>query len=50
MLEVKLTTPPKPCTPVIVMLEVPTVPAITVTLDGVGATVKSWTVYVTVAE
>jgi hypothetical protein len=48
--EVKLTTPLKPCTTDTVIVEVPAIPAMTVTLDGVGARAKSWTVYVTVAE
>jgi hypothetical protein len=49
-LEVKLTTPVKPCTADMEMVEVPSVPAMTVTLGGVVERVKSWTVYVTVAE
>jgi hypothetical protein len=40
----RLTIPAKPFWPVTVMVEVPCVPALTVTLVGFAATVKSWTV------
>jgi hypothetical protein len=41
MLEVRLTTPPKPWRAVTEMVEVPAVPAKTVTLVGLAAIVKS---------
>jgi hypothetical protein len=50
MLEDRLTTPPKPWSAVIVTVEVAAVPAFTVTVVGLAAIVKSWTVNVTVAE
>jgi len=50
MLEVRLTAPLKLWSAVIVIVEVPAVPALTVTVVGLAAIVKSWTVYVTVAE
>jgi len=50
MLEVRLTTPLKLWSAVIVIVEVPEVPAFTVTGVGLADIVKSWTVYVTVAE
>jgi hypothetical protein len=49
-LEVKLTAPLKPCTADMEMVELPSVPAMRFTLAGVVERVKSWTVYVTVAE
>jgi hypothetical protein len=48
LLVVKPTTPAKPFRAVTVMLEVPAVPALTVTLSGLAAIVKSWTTKVTV--
>jgi uncharacterized protein (DUF983 family) len=50
MLEVRLTTAPKPWSAVVVIVEVAAVPAFTVTVVGLAAIVKSWTVNVTVAE
>jgi hypothetical protein len=50
MLEVRLTTPAKLWIAVIVIVEVAAVPAFTVTVVGLAAIVKSWTVNVTVAE
>ena len=50
LLVVKLTTPAKPLIPVIVIVEVPTALALTVTDVGLGAIVKSWTTNVTVTE
>ena len=50
LLVVKATTPAKPFNPVIVMVEVPALPALTVTEVGAAAMVKSWTTYVTVTE
>jgi hypothetical protein len=50
MFELRLTTPPKPWSEVIVIVELATVPGLTVTVVGLAATVKSWTVNVTVAE
>jgi len=50
LLVVRLTTPAKPFSPVIVIVEVPAEPANTVTLDGLAAMVKSWTTNVTVTE
>jgi len=47
---VRLTTPAKPFTAVTVIVEVPAVPALTVTLVGLAAMVKSWTTKVTVTE
>jgi hypothetical protein len=49
MLEARLTTPLKPWSAVIVMVEVPA-PVFIVTVVGLAATVKSWTVSDTVAE
>ena len=43
LLVVRLTTPAKPFRPVIVMVEVPAVPALTVRVVGLAAIVKSWT-------
>ena len=43
MLEVRLTTPLKPWSAVIVIVEVAAVPAFTVTAVGLAAIVKSWT-------
>jgi hypothetical protein len=50
IVSVRLTTPEKPWRAVIVIVEVPATPALTVTAVGLAAMVKSWTVYVTVAE
>jgi len=50
LLVVKLTTPAKPLTAVIVIVDVPAVPAFTVTVVGVAVMVKSWTTNVTVTE
>ena len=50
LLVVRLTTPAKPFSPVIVIVEVPVLPAFTVTVVGDAATVKSWTTNVTVTE
>jgi hypothetical protein len=50
MLDARLTAPLKLWSPVTVTVEVPEVPAFTVTVIGLDAIVKSWTVYVTVAE
>jgi len=40
----RLTTPAKPFRPATVIVELPDVPALTVMLVGLAATVKSWTV------
>ena len=48
MLGARLTAPLKLWSPVTVMVEVPEVPAFTVTVVGLAAIVKSWTMYVTV--
>jgi hypothetical protein len=48
--DVRATVPVNPLTGATVIVEVPAVPALTVTLVGEAATVKSWTVTVTVAE
>ena len=50
LLVVRATTPLKPWSAVTVIVEVAAVPALTVTLVGLAAIVKSWTVNVTVAE
>ena len=50
LLVVRATTPAKPLRPVMVMVEVPALPALTVTLDGAAVIVKSWTTNVTVKE
>jgi len=50
MLEDSDTTPENPWSAVTVMVDVPAVPAFTVTAVGLAAIVKSWTVKVTVAE
>ena len=50
LLVVRLTTPAKPFTAVIVIVEVPAEPALTVTLVGDAVIVKSWTTNVTVTE
>jgi hypothetical protein len=47
--EVRVTVPVNPFVAVTVMVDVPVVPARTVTLVGLAAIVKSWTVNVTVA-
>lgn len=44
MVEVRLTMPAKPLTAVTVIVEVPGVPTFTLTLVGLAAIVKSWTV------
>jgi hypothetical protein len=49
LVAVKLTTPPKPLTAVIVIVEVPAWLTLTATLVGLAAIVKSWTVNDTVA-
>ena len=41
---VRLTTPLKPCRPVTVIVDVPEAPARIVTVVGLAAIVKSWTV------
>ena len=46
---VRLTTPAKPLTAVIVMVDVPAWFVLTATVVGLAAIVKSWIVYVTVA-
>jgi hypothetical protein len=46
----RLTTPAKPFRPVTVIVEVPAVPAFTVTEVGLADIVKSWTTKVTVTE
>jgi hypothetical protein len=43
MLEVRLTLPPKPFRAVTVIVEVPAIPAFTVTVVGLAEMVKSWT-------
>jgi len=43
LLVARLTTPANPFRPVIVMVEVPAVFALTVTVVGLAAIVKSWT-------
>jgi len=43
VLVARLTTPAKPFWPVIVILDVPAAFTFTVTLDGLAAIVKSWT-------
>ena len=48
--ELRLTSPLKPCRAFIEMVELPETPAETVTVVGLADIVKSWTVYVTVAE
>ena len=50
LLVVRLTTPAKPFRPVTVILEVPALLALTVTVVGLAAIVKSWTWKVTVTE
>jgi hypothetical protein len=50
LLVVRLTTPANPLTAVIVIVEVPVTPGLTVTLVGLAVIVKSWTMYVTVTE
>ena len=50
LLVVRLTTPAKPLSPETVIADVPADPALTVTLVGLAATVKSWTMNVTVTE
>jgi len=47
---VRATVPAKLWTDVTVILEVPEIPARSVTLVGLADTVKSWTVYVRIAE
>ena len=43
LLVVRPTTPANPFSPVIVIVEVPALPAFTVTVAGLAAMVKSWT-------
>ena len=50
LLVARVTTPANPLTAVIVMVEVPAEPALTVTLVGDAVIVKSWTLNVTVTE
>jgi len=50
LLLARLTTPANPFRPVTVIVEVAAVPALTVTLVGLAAMVKSCTTYVTVTE
>jgi len=50
VLVARLTTPAKPLRPVTVIVEVPAALTLTLTLVGLAVMVKSWTVYVTVAE
>ena len=50
LLVVRLTTPANPFSPVMVIAEVPALPALTVTVDGAATIVKSCTTYVTVTE
>ena len=50
VLVARLTTPAKPLRPVTVIVEVPEALTLTLTLVGLAVMVKSWTVYVTVAE
>ena len=47
---VRATVPVKPFTDVTLIVELPTAPAKTVTLDGLAVTMKSWTVYAIVTE
>lgn len=47
---VRATVPVKPFADVTLIVELPTAPAKTVTLDGVAVTVKSWTMYAIVTE
>ena len=46
----RLTTPPKPCREVMLVVEIPAGPAFTVTSVGLATRVKSRTVKVTVVE
>ena len=50
VLVTRLTTPAKPFRPVTVIEEVPAELMLTLTLVGLAAMVKSWTMYVTVTE
>jgi hypothetical protein len=50
MFELRLTTPPKLWSAVIVIVELAAVPAVTARVVGLAAIVKSWLVNVTVAE
>jgi len=50
LLVVRLTTPANPLAPVIVIADVPALPALTVTVVGLAVIVKSTTWYVTVTE
>ena len=47
---VRLTTPAKPLRPVMVIVDVPALPGVTLTVVGLAAIVKSWTTKVTVTE
>jgi hypothetical protein len=46
----RVTVPTKPLTGATVIVEVPATPVLTVTLEALAVTVKSWTWNVTVAE
>ena len=48
LLVARLTMPPKPFRPVMVIVEVPAEPALSVTLVGLALIVKSWTTNVAV--
>ena len=50
LLVTRFTMPAKPSSPVIVTVDVPGLPLFTLTLVGLAAMVKSWTVKVTVTE
>ena len=50
LLVVRATTPANPFRPVMAIVEVAALPALTVTLVGDAAIVKSWTTNVTVTE
>ena len=50
LLVVRLTTAVNPLTPVTVIVDVPALPALTVTVVGLAVMVKSTTWYVTVTE
>lgn len=47
---VRVTTPANPLSPVTDAVEFPAFPTITLTVVGLAAIVKSWTMYVTVVE
>lgn len=46
----RVTTPANPLSAVTVTVEFPAIPTITLTVAGLAAIVKSWTMYVTVVE